>query len=113
MNRGKLKKSFGYAVRGIGLVFRSEQNFRIQVSVGIFALFLGLFLGISALKFIFLASVITLVLVLECLNTAVEYIADMLKPRLSDHVKMVKDIMAGAVLLASLLSIIIGIWIFL
>ncbi|OGH66306.1 MAG: hypothetical protein A3B90_01240 [Candidatus Magasanikbacteria bacterium RIFCSPHIGHO2_02_FULL_41_13] len=113
MNIQKLKKSFGYALRGLGLVFKSEQNFRIQVLLGIFALALGLFLQISALRFIFLVTVIVLVLILECINTAVEYVADSIKPRLSEQVKMIKDIMAGAVLLASILSIIIGIWIFL
>lgn len=112
MNPRKLKKSFGYALRGIRLVFRSEQNFRIQLVFGLFALALGVFFHISGTRFLFLVTVIILVLILECINTAIEYIADIVKPRLSGQVEMIKDIMAGAVLLASVLSVIIGICIF-
>ncbi len=112
MNAKKLKKSFGYALRGIRLVFHSEQNFRMQLMCGVVAISLGLLFRISGTRFLFLASVIILVLILECINTAIEHIADIVKPRLSDQVSMIKDIMAGAVLLASLLSIIIGICIF-
>ncbi len=112
MNIKQLQKSFGYALRGIALVFKSEQNFRIQLFCGFLAVLLGIFLHISGTSFLFLASVIILILILECINTAIEHVADVVKPRLSEQVKMVKDIMAGAVLLASLLSIIIGICIF-
>jgi len=112
MNIKQLQKSFGYALRGIVLVFKSEQNFRIQLFCGLVVILLGLFFHISGTRFLFLASIITLILILECINTAIEHVADVVKPRLSEQVKMIKDIMAGAVLLATLLSIIIGVCVF-
>lgn len=112
MNRKQLEKSFGYALRGIRLVFTSEQNFRIQLFFGFVAVLLGFIFRISASEFLFLFSVIVLILILECINTAIEHLSDVVKPRLSEQVKMVKDIMAGAVLLASILSVILGICIF-
>ncbi len=112
MNRKQFEKSFGYALRGIRLVFTSEQNFRIQLFFGFVAVLLGFIFRISASEFLFLFSVIVLILILECINTAIEHLSDVVKPRLSEQVKMVKDIMAGAVLLASILSVILGICIF-
>jgi diacylglycerol kinase len=52
------------------------------------------------------------VLVLELLNTSIEHLVDLVKPRLNEYVKEVKDVMAGAVLLASVFAVIIGAVIF-
>lgn len=112
MSIKKLKKSFSYALKGIGHVFRNEQNFRIQVSVAVVMVAFALWLRLPATSFMILISTITLVLILEIINTAIERCLDIVKPRLSDQVEMIKDIMAGAVLLASLFAIIIGLCIF-
>ena len=53
------------------------------------------------------------VLVMEILNTVFEYFADMLKPRIHHYVHLIKDIMAGAVLITSLGAFFIGLIIFL
>jgi diacylglycerol kinase len=50
---------------------------------------------------------------MEILNSAVERVADALKPRIDNYVKEIKDIMAAGVMLASIMSIIAGIFIFL
>ncbi|MFH1430007.1 MAG: diacylglycerol kinase, partial [Candidatus Uhrbacteria bacterium] len=52
------------------------------------------------------------VLVLECCNSAMERLIDLLKPRLHGYVKEVKDVMAGAVLIASLVAVAVGVVIF-
>ena len=112
MNLKKLRKSFSYAFRGLGFVFRHEQNFRIQIFCGIIALLAAFVLHISSTRFMILLFTCTLVLILECINTAIEGVSDIVKPRLSEQVEMIKDIMAGAVLLASFFAVIIGICIF-
>ncbi len=61
---------------------------------------------------VILLTVILAVLVLELLNTGIERLIDLLKPRLDDYVKDVKDVMAAAVLLASFFAVVIGIVIF-
>lgn len=53
-----------------------------------------------------------LVLTLELANTALERVMDILKPRIHPYARVIKDVMAGAVLLATLASIAIGLVIF-
>lgn len=101
------------AIRGVRYVLRSEQNFRLQifftaiVIVGIIAF------PLKSWEIILLIILITMVLTMELLNTAFEHFADVVKPRLHEQVLLVKDIMAGAVLLTSLSAAVIGVIIFL
>lgn len=101
-------KSIRYALRGIGYTYTHERNFRIQFFVGILVLVFSFVLQMKAYEKIILAMMIAFVLVLELLNTTIEMFLDLLKPRLSPQVELVKDIMAGAVLLASIGSLIVG-----
>lgn len=108
-----LSTSFKDAGRGIIYAWRHEQNFRLEVVVGVLVLLIGFWLKISASDWRWLAVLIGLVLVLELANTALEKVLDVVKPRLVESVKIVKDIMAGAVLVGSLAAAIIGLCILL
>ncbi len=101
-------KSVRYAIRGISYTYAHERNFRIQFFVGTLVVVLSFLLQMKAYEKIILAMMIAFVLVLELLNTTIEMFLDLLKPRLSPQVELVKDIMAGAVLLASIGSLIVG-----
>lgn len=94
-------------------IFRHEQNFRIEVIFASLVFFLCFYFQVTVLEWLLLLGVSVFVLVLEIVNTAIEYCVDLMKPRLSEHVQVVKDMMAGAVLLASLFAVILGICIFL
>jgi len=109
----RLLKSFQYAFRGLVKVFREEQNLRVQTLVGFFALVLAWYFRVSAMEWCLLIIVSVLVLLTEIVNSAVERVADVLKPRIHTYVKEIKDIMAAAVMLASGLAIVIGAIIFL
>lgn len=108
----RLITSFHDAWRGLSAVFRSEQNFRMQISIGLVALVLAVILPLKNWEVILIILLIILVLVMEILNTAFEYVSDLIKPRLNHYVYMLKDIMAGAVFLTSLGALIIGLIIF-
>lgn len=108
-----LTKSMRFAVRGLWMVFRAEQNFRIQLVAFIVALTVASFLSIRSWELVALVLAGGAVLVLECINSAVERLLDLVQPRLHGYVREIKDIMAGAVLIASVGSLIIGIAIFL
>ena len=108
----RLTKSFLYAFRGLIKVFKEEQNFQIQTSTGFIIIILGWYFQINKSEWLFLIIIIGLVLLMEILNSAVERVSDILKPRIHDYVKEIKDIMAAAVMLSSILAIIIGIIIF-
>lgn len=108
----KVVKSFGYARKGIAYVFKNERNFRIHCLLAFFVIMLSFFLHISVFEFFVVLIMSCVVMVLEMINSALEKCTDIVKPRLSYQVEIVKDIMAGAVAVASLFALIIGIFIF-
>lgn len=109
----RLFKSFGYALKGLSKTFREEQNLRIQAIASLLVVILGIYFNISRSEWLALILAIALVLVAETINSAVERITDVLKPRINSYVKEIKDIMAAAVLLSSIAALIIGLVIFL
>ena len=108
----RLIKSFTYAARGLVKTFREEQNLQIQTTIGLIIIVFALVIKISRIEWILLIFAISLVVLLEIANSAVERITDVLKPRINHYVREIKDIMAAGVLLASLTAIIIGLIIF-
>lgn len=108
----RLIKSFKYAFRGFVKTFREEQNLQIQSLAGLATVCAGFFFGLERLEWIFIIFVVVLVMLMELANSAVERIADILKPRLDNYVKEIKDISAAAVLLSSVLAVFVGIMVF-
>lgn len=108
----RLVKSFSHALRGVCVVFKAEQSFRIQTSVAFFVFLFALFFHIEAFEWIILLLLVGSVLILELINSIFERIVDAFKPRIHPVVKDIKDIMAGAVLFGSLISLFIGMIIF-
>jgi diacylglycerol kinase len=108
----RLFKSFIYAFRGLIKTWREEQNLRVESIIAIIIIGLGFVFQIKSVEWALLAIVIALVILTELLNSAVERIADALKPRIHTYIMEVKDIMAAAVMIASLLAIVVGLIIF-
>lgn len=107
------KKSVSHALSGLGYAFREERNFQIEVVIGMITVMLTLFFPLSAVERSVMFLLIGTVLTLELFNTAFERLLDMLKPRIHPYVKVVKDMVAGAVLIGSLTALIIGLTILL
>ncbi|MFH1412682.1 MAG: diacylglycerol kinase family protein [bacterium] len=108
----RLFKSFIYAWRGLVKVLREEQNFKIEIFAGIVVIVLAIWSGFSYLELTILIIVIGLVLLMEVINSAVELISDILKPKLDHYVKIIKDMVATAVLIASLIAVSAGLILF-
>ena len=70
-------------------------------------------LEVSFYEKLILIFTITFLLAIELINTCIEEIVDIFQPNYSQKAKIIKDIAAGAVFLASLGALIIGILIFL
>lgn len=100
------------AIRGIFVVFRAERNFRVQLIIGVLVLCASVFFQVKVWEFILLILLVSSVLVLELFNSVIERIADGFKPRLLPIVRDIKDLMAGAVLVVAVTSLIIGLIIF-
>jgi len=103
-----LGESFSHAWRGLRLAFVSERSFRIQIMAAAVILFIVLVLPLKEHERLMLILASGAVLVLELLNSAVERLVDLSKPRLHAFAKDIKDIMAAAVLVASAFSLVIG-----
>ncbi len=109
----RLFKSFIYAFRGFTKTWREEQNLRLQSLFALLVIVLGIYLGLERLEWVAVVLAISLVLLMELVNSAVERITDVLKPRINGYVKEIKDIMAGAVMFSSVVAVVIGILVFL
>ena len=109
----RLINSFGYAIKGIITVYKTEQNIVIHSIVALIVIFLAYYLKVSNIELCLLVLVIALVIAFEIINTALEYVVDMAMPNIHPMAKMAKDASSGAVLITAIASIIIGLIIFL
>lgn len=105
-------KSFEYAFQGIKIFFSTQNNSWIHLLATIFVLTAGYFLNLSSIEWLFLIIVIALVFIAEMINTAIEFLCDKISPELDPTIKKVKDISAGAVLIAAIMAILVGLTIF-
>jgi undecaprenol kinase len=112
MSFKRLLKSFTYAWRGLVKTWREEQNLQIHTIVAFVVIFLAYIFSVTFTEWLVLILTILLVILMEVVNSAIERVTDILKPRIHGYVKEIKDIMAAAVMLASLGAILIGFMIF-
>ncbi|MFH1085071.1 MAG: diacylglycerol kinase family protein [Chloroflexota bacterium] len=109
--KGALADSLRYAVEGLGYVVRHERNARIHLAMAIAVVALGLWLGLSLEQWAFMVAAIALVFAGEMLNTVVELLVDLICPDVNPLAKHVKDVAAGAILVASLAAALLGVMI--
>ncbi|HEY4154754.1 MAG TPA: diacylglycerol kinase family protein, partial [Puia sp.] len=96
-----------------GYFFRHEKNGRIQSVIGLCTLGLAAFFNITPVEWVAIIFCIGAVLSLEMLNSALEKLCDLVQPDFHPRIKIVKDVAAGAVLWASIISAVTGLIIFL
>jgi len=118
MKQGKfsLKKrllSIKYAMSGVRILFWEEPNALIQLFVTVCVLVAGFIFRISSGEWIAVILCFGLVISLESVNSAIENIADFVSPGKHEMIKKVKDLAAGAVLIGAVISVIVGMIVFL
>jgi len=113
MNTSKFFRSFSYALRGIGTVFKEEFNARVHLLAAMVAIVLGIVLKVAWFEWIILVLVMGGVFAMELINTSIENLADLYSRELNPKIKKIKDLAAGAVLVASITALVIGLIIFL
>lgn len=106
-------KSLGHAARGFFYALRNERNFQIELLAAAVVLLLIWYFKIKNWEAIILVLMIMWVLVAELINTVMERVVDMLKPRIHPYARLIKDIMAAVVLISSVVALVVGIIIFL
>jgi len=112
-NKHSLLKSFGFAFDGLKAAILRGRNFRIQLLTGLLACILGFILRLNSSEWLDLIIVITLVLILELVNTSIEALVDLVSPEIREKAKLAKDVAAATVLVASIGSVIVGALLFL
>ena len=105
-------KSFGYAFQGIFTCVKKERNMKIHVCATILVVIAGIVLKLSALEWCICLGLFGLVMALELVNTSVEAVVDMVTEEFHPLAKIAKDTAAGAVLIAAIMSAVIGFIIF-
>ena len=109
----KLIRSFGYAFKGIKYATTTQLNFRVHLVAMLLAVFMGFALHISVNEWQWIIVCIAFVLVTEMLNTAIEFLTDLVSPQYNELAGKVKDVSAGAVLVSAIFALITGAIIFL
>lgn len=106
-------KSFRHALHGLRYALREERNFQIEMVVALMVVALLFVFPLSALERAVVVAMTVLVLSLELLNTALERVLDMLKPQVHPYVRIIKDLVASAVLVAATGALAVGLLVFL
>ncbi len=105
-------RSFVYAWHGLVYAVRTQRNARVHMALGSAAIILGLLLRISPVEFAMIFVAITLVFIAEMFNTVAEACIDLVTKEYHPLARIAKDVAAGAVLLNAMLSVAIGLLVF-
>lgn len=104
---------FKYALQGLKTVWKEQFNFKIHLMVSGAVIAAGWFFRITVTEWLIVLVLIGLVLAMELMNSAVEYLTDLVSPQIHPLAGKAKDAGAAAVLLAATLSVVCGVIIFL
>lgn len=104
--------SFVHAFQGIAVAIQTEANMKIHVSMALAVIAAGLFFDVSTVEWMILLMCIGWVLMAELINTSIEALCDFVTMEEQPKIKLVKDVVAGAVLVSALVALIIGLLIF-
>lgn len=101
-------KSVGYAFKGMLILIKTEASIKIQVFITIAVTIAGFYFEISHTEWMIQLVMIGMVMSIEGVNTALEYIADFIHPEHHPKIGLIKDVAAGAVFIASIIACIIA-----
>lgn len=107
-----LRQSFLCACRGISFAVRSQRNLRILLGMAVAVLASAVALKLTRPEMILLVLTVCLVIVMELLNTSIEFVLNLLEARSHPVVRAAKDIAAGGVLVTVIGSVMVGILLF-
>lgn len=108
-----LFRSFQHAMRGIRTAFVSERNMKIHLTVAAFMIAVSIFFKLSTGEWLLVLFAIGGVIALELINTAIERAVNLVTDEYHPLAKEAKDIAAGAVMVYAILSVVVGLVIFL
>jgi len=112
MRQRSVVESFNSAIEGFLYVIKTQKNMRVHFLAAVMILLFAIYLHIPSEQVMTLCCAISLVLILEMVNTAIEHTIDMFTETFHPLARIVKDVMAGAVLLSAVNAFVVGYMIF-
>ncbi|WP_169942902.1 diacylglycerol kinase [Campylobacter sp. RM15925] len=106
----KFFKNWSYAIAGLKEIFKNESSFRLEIYIFLPAFISLLFWNFGAILNLFLIFSMVLVLVCECINSAIERIVDLASPEIHPLAGAAKDAGSAAVMICNTLCA--GVWIY-
>jgi len=109
---GKFFKGFSYAFKGVRYAFITQTNFKVHLLIATGVILLGYFTRLNTSEWLWVSASITLMIVLELINTAIELLVDEISPGYNPKAGIIKDISAAAVLITAVLALVIVLVVF-
>lgn len=109
---GERLKSLVFASKGLWILVLKEDSFKYQLLGCLLAILAGFYFEINKAEWLAQLGIMALVLGLEGLNTAIEELADFVQAHQDKAIAKVKDLAAGAVLIAGLFALVIALVIY-
>ena len=109
----KFFHSFTYPIKGLKYAYRNEQNIAVDVGIALLVIVFSFIFRVSLIEAAILALTIGLVIACELINTAIEATVDLVTEDYHPLAKVVKDTSAAAVFVFAIVSVIVGLIIFL
>jgi undecaprenol kinase len=111
-NYRKFIRSFWYAWRGLARLIASEQNAQVHLFAAIVVGLAAYYLDLNRIEATIVFFAVALVFAVEITNTAIEKLLDVVHPQSHSQIAYVKDALAGAVLIAASIAVIVGLLVF-
>jgi diacylglycerol kinase (ATP) len=93
---------------GVVHTFRTQRHMRFHLYVVLVVMLLGMFVNLGLREMLVLLFTISLVIIAEMFNSAIEATVDLVSPNYSPLAKFAKDIAAGAVLITTIIALVVG-----
>lgn len=106
-------KRFKHPISGLVVLLQKDKNFLLHLIAAMCVILCGVIFNITATEWLFVIIAISAVLFMEVINTSVEYVVDLVTDEYHELAKYAKDTASLAVLIASFMSLSIGVIIFL
>jgi diacylglycerol kinase len=108
----KWRRSFRYAYEGIKYALDTQRNMKFHFCVAFLVLLAALFIHLSKTDILFILLAVTLMIVTELINTAVEKTVDLAMPERHPLAKIAKDVAAASVLVSAVFAVVVGMVVF-
>ena len=112
MKKRTIGDSFNAAIEGIIYTIKTQKNMRLHFLAAILIILISIFLQLEKIELLVVCTAVTLVLVCEMFNTAIEKIIDLITPDFHPLARIIKDVAAGCVLISAIFAVIVGYLVF-